>query len=69
MAALAADQAVIATQLGGAATESGAPASSASPTPSPSPSASAAGGTPVKLPASISGQAADQSTCSTGRSG
>jgi hypothetical protein len=65
VAALAADQAVVTSQLGGAATDSGAPASPASPLASPS--ASPAGGAPVALPSSISGQAADQSTCSTGK--
>ncbi len=67
MQALAADQAVVTTQLGGAAvaTSGGKPSGSPSPTPSPTP----AGGVPVPLPTTISGQAADQSTCSTGQNG
>ncbi|HEY4152090.1 MAG TPA: LCP family protein [Pseudolysinimonas sp.] len=67
MTALAADQAVVTHQLGGAAVSNG----SATPSPSPTPSASATpdGGAPVPLPTSISGQSADQSTCSAGRTG
>lgn len=66
MAAIAADKAVVTQTLGGAAVDDG----SASPTPTPSGSATPpAGGDPVALPSGISGQAADQSTCSTGQSG
>jgi len=65
--ALSADQAVIAQQLGGSAVASG-PTKPTS-TPTPSPSASPNGGVPVPLPSSISGQAADQSTCSAGQTG
>ncbi len=66
MTALAADQAVTTQQLGSAAVASGTTPSS---TPNPSPSATPKGGVPVPLPSSISGQAADQSTCSTGQTG
>jgi LCP family protein required for cell wall assembly len=70
MAALAADQAVVTQTLGGAAVDSGAaPSPSKTPTPTPSASATPAGGAPVQLPAGISGQAAAQSTCSTGQTG
>lgn len=65
--ALSADQAVIAQQLGGSAVANGATKPSSTPTPSSS--ASPNGGVPVPLPSSISGQAADQSTCSTGQTG
>ena len=65
--ALAADQAVVTQQLGGAAVANGTPAPSATPTPSAS--ATPNGGVPVPLPSSISGQAADQSTCSSGQTG
>lgn len=65
LAALAADRAVSTSRLGDAAVDSGRPVPSASPAPSPSSSAAA----PVELPTSISGQAANQSTCSTGASG
>jgi LCP family protein required for cell wall assembly len=69
--ALAADQAVVTTKLGGAAVANGAPSAKSTGSASPSPSASAtpSGGVPVPLPTTISGQAADQSTCSTGQSG
>lgn len=67
MTALTADQAVVTQQLGGAAVANG-PAS-ASPTPTPSASATPNGGVPVPLPTSISGQSADQSTCSAGQTG
>lgn len=67
MAALAADQAVVTHTLGGAAITSGAPTPSG--TPRPGSSATPAGGVPVPLPSGISGQAADQSTCSTGQTG
>jgi LCP family protein required for cell wall assembly len=63
--ALAADQAVVTQQLGGAAVANG----TATPTPTPSASATPSGGVPVPLPSSISGQAADQSTCSAGQTG
>ena len=67
MQALTADQAVATSRLGGAAVSTGG----GTPTPAPSPSASVppAGGVPVPLPTTISGQAADQSTCSTGQGG
>ena len=67
MTALAADQAVVTQQLGGAAVANGSP----KPTSSPTPSASATpnGGVPVPLPTSISGQSAEQSTCSAGQTG
>ncbi|MEP6844224.1 MAG: LCP family protein [Pseudolysinimonas sp.] len=67
MTALVADQAVSVQQLGGAAVANGP----ATPSSAPSPSASATpnGGVPVPLPTSISGQAADQSTCSAGQTG
>ncbi len=67
MTALAADHAVVTSQLGGAAVASGTGAPSATPTPSAS--ATPNGGAPVPLPTSISGQAADQSTCSAGQTG
>ena len=67
MTALANDQAVVTQQLGGAAVASGTPKPSSSPTPSAS--ATPTGGVPVPLPTSISGQAADQSTCSAGQTG
>jgi hypothetical protein len=67
MTALAADQAVVTQKLGGAAVANG-PGKSGS-TPSPSPSATPKGGVPVPLPTSISGQGADQSTCSAGQTG
>ncbi|MDP9026963.1 MAG: LCP family protein [Actinomycetota bacterium] len=67
LAALAADQAVVPQTLGGAAITSTSP--TASSTPKPSSSATPAGGAPVPLPSGISGQAADQSTCSTGQTG
>jgi LCP family protein required for cell wall assembly len=69
MTALAADQAVAVQQLGGAAVANGKPATSPSATPGPSASATPNGGAPVPLPTSISGQAADQSTCSAGQTG
>ncbi|GMA94279.1 hypothetical protein GCM10025881_11030 [Pseudolysinimonas kribbensis] len=68
--ALADDRAVAAGGLGGAAVENPAPPTSpsknASASPSPTPTG-AAGQTPVKLPSSISGQSAQQRTCSAGR--
>lgn len=64
--AIAADQAVVAQKLGGAAVANGAKPTSS---PAPSPSATPNGGAPVPLPTSISGQAADQSTCSAGQTG
>ncbi|MFC5503426.1 LCP family protein [Lysinimonas soli] len=67
-AALAADQAVVTQKLGGAAVSSGAPSGSSA-TPTPSASATPSGGVPVQLPSGISGQAADQSTCSKGQTG
>jgi LCP family protein required for cell wall assembly len=67
MTALAADQAVTVQQLGGAAVANGS--STPSVTPTPSASATPNGGVPVPLPSSISGQAADQSTCSAGQTG
>ena len=67
MTALAADQAVTVQQLGGAAVANGSPTPNATPTPSAS--ATPNGGAPVPLPTSISGQAADQSTCSAGQTG
>ncbi len=67
MTALAADQAVVVQKLGGAAVANGTAKPSA--TPAPSPSATPNGGVPVPLPTSISGQAADQSTCSAGQTG
>ena len=69
LAALAADQAVVTQTLGGAAVASGVPSSKASAAPKPNPSATPFGGAPVQLPSGISGQAADQSTCSTGQTG
>ncbi len=71
MQALTADQAVVTTQLGGAAVAPAAPSGKPSGPASPTPSASAtpAGGVPVPLPTTISGQAADQSTCSPGQNG
>jgi LCP family protein required for cell wall assembly len=69
MQALAADQAVVTTQLGGAAVVTGTPTGKPSGSPTPSASATPAGGVPVPLPTTISGQAADQSTCSTGQDG
>ena len=68
VAAIAADQAVVTQKLGGAAVSSGTP-STAPTTPTPTASATPNGGTPVQLPLGISGQAADQSTCSTGQTG
>jgi LCP family protein required for cell wall assembly len=65
--ALAADQAVVTQKLGSAAVANGPSTPSSSP--SPSSSATPKGGVPVPLPSSISGQAADQSTCSAGQSG
>jgi anionic cell wall polymer biosynthesis LytR-Cps2A-Psr (LCP) family protein len=65
MAALTADQAVVTHQLGGAAVTSGSPTAKPTPTPSATPN----GGAPVPLPTSISGQSADQSTCSAGQTG
>ncbi|MES1212525.1 MAG: LCP family protein [Leifsonia sp.] len=65
MSALTADQAVVTHQLGGAAVPSGSPTA----TPAPTPSATPNGGAPVPLPTSISGQSADQSTCSAGQTG
>jgi LCP family protein required for cell wall assembly len=65
MTALTADQAVVTQQLGGAAVARGSPTA----TPTPSPSATPNGGAPVPLPTSISGQSADQSTCSAGQTG
>ena len=67
MTALANDQAVVTQQLGGAAVSNGTPKPSSTPTPSAS--ATPNGGVPVPLPTSISGQAADQSTCSAGQTG
>ncbi len=68
LAALAADRAVVTQTLGGAAVSSGP--TGATSTPSPSASATpVAGGTPVTLPSGISGQAANESTCSTGQTG
>jgi len=67
MTALANDQAVVTQQLGGAAVANGTPKPSSTPTPSAS--ATPNGGVPVPLPTSISGQAADQSTCSAGQTG
>ncbi|TPW71806.1 LytR family transcriptional regulator [Schumannella sp. 10F1B-5-1] len=74
--AIAADQAVTAGKLGGAAVDSGA---SADPTQTASPGASASGdpsgaasadpNTPVELPSSITGQSAAQQTCSRGQTG
>lgn len=71
MTALVADQAVVTQQLGGAAVANGSSKPTSKPTSQPSPSASATpqGGVPVPLPSSISGQAADQSTCSAGQTG
>lgn len=69
MTAIAADQAVTVQKLGGAAIVDGKPAPSSSATPSPGASATPNGGVPVPLPTSISGQAADQSTCSAGQTG
>jgi len=57
---------VVTQQLGGAAVANGPKPSSS---PSPSASATPNGGVPVPLPSSISGQAADQSTCSAGQTG
>jgi LCP family protein required for cell wall assembly len=66
VAALAADQAVATQTLGGAAIDSGSlPSATPTPTPSATPSVRPA----VPLPSGISGQAADQSTCSTGQTG
>jgi hypothetical protein len=65
MTAITADQAVVTQQLGGAAVASGSPTAN----PAPSPSATPNGGAPVPLPTSISGQSADQSTCSVGQTG
>ena len=67
MTALANDQAVVTQQLRGAAVSNGTPKPSSTPTPSAS--ATPNGGVPVPLPTSISGQAADQSTCSAGQTG
>ena len=67
VAAISADQAVVTQTLGGAATTSDAPATTGTPTPSAS--ATPTGGAPVELPTGISGQAAAQSTCSTGQTG
>jgi LCP family protein required for cell wall assembly len=67
MTALAADQAVVTQQLGGAAVANGTTKPGSSPTPSAS--ATPNGGVPVPLPTTISGQAADQSTCSAGQTG
>ena len=70
MTALAADQAVVTQQLGGAAVANGStPTSKPGSTPKPSASATPNGGVPVPLPTTISGQAADQSTCSAGQTG
>jgi LCP family protein required for cell wall assembly len=66
-AALAKDQAVTTSTLGGAAVASGAASPAA--TPAPSPSSTPVGGAPVPLPTSISGQAAAQATCSAGSGG
>ncbi len=65
--ALAADQAVVTQQLGSAAVDAppaGSPSPTSSGTPAPKPT-----NTPVVLPPSISGQAADQQTCSAGQTG
>lgn len=67
--ALAADQAVVTTQLGGAAVAGSTPASTPASTPSPTPSATPNGGVPVPLPTSISGQVAGEATCSAGTTG
>ncbi len=64
MDALAKDQAVVTQQLGNAAVAGAT--SSVKPSPSPTPSGTPAAA-PVQLPSSISGQAASQSTCSTGK--
>lgn len=70
MQALADDKAVAAGGLGGAAVENPTPSTSpskkASASPSPTPTGSA-GQAPVKLPSTISGQSAQQQTCSAGR--
>jgi LCP family protein required for cell wall assembly len=65
IAAIAADKAVVTQQLGGAAVASGTSSPATSPSPSPTPTVAP----PVALPTGVSGQAADQSTCSTGQSG
>ncbi len=63
-AALAKDQAVTTSTLGGAAVLT--PSTSSSSSPTPSPSSTPNGGTPVQLPSTITGQAADQATCTAG---
>lgn len=69
MQALAADKAVTAGDLGNAAVADPNPTtskSSGSPSPTPTPTGAAANA-PVTLPSTISGQSAEQQTCSTGR--
>jgi LCP family protein required for cell wall assembly len=68
MQALAADKAVAAGGLGDAAVaDPGATTPPSTKAPTPTPSATPSGGAPVTLPSTISGQAASQQTCSTGR--
>jgi LCP family protein required for cell wall assembly len=69
MTALTADQAVVTQQLGGAAVANGPAKPGSTASPGPSPSATPNGGVPVPLPTTISGQSADQSTCSAGHNG
>ena len=71
IAAIAADQAVATQTLGGAAVSSGTPGagSGAGAGATPSPSATPTVAAPVTLPPVVSGQAANQSTCSTGQTG
>jgi LCP family protein required for cell wall assembly len=69
VAAIAADKAVVTQTLGGAAVASPSTGNNASPSPSQTPAPSATDAAPVPLPSGISGQVADQSTCSTGQSG
>ena len=65
MQALAQDEAVAAGGLGSAAVAG--PSSGSTPSPTPSPSASSTVSTPVPLPTTISGQSAQEQTCSAGR--